>query len=468
MDIFGTVVSAADLAVKVVGYIQAVKGAKEDRRRLLPEISALGALLQVLRGRLGDSTTNGAGGSFSSRLVMAGIEAPLRECEGALRDTVTRLERLVLDVNTGKSFSFTERMRDIRWPFRQEEIGTMLDRIERLKSLVSLAFQTSLMEFVEKAHDELAAVGLNVTGIESAVSAIEADQRAHAEKTESLYVDLQALGWTLRDSANSIAKIESTIAIMNRNQQDQLMKESLIQADLAIIKEGRELQEVLKWLSPLDFNGKHNAAFEKHAPGTGEWFLGHPKFLAWQQGEYKVLWCPGGPGVGKSALVRRLQERTSENMAVVYIYFDYTIKYAVAQLLEALLSQLMRRRTTRSGMESLRSYMAGNRRPTLDELINILKAEAETYTRDTSAGYLEPAFLPHPGTRARLDLNYSQINSLTSWPTRKIYGNTLESAFRVALGLSNDYWRRICRFTKRLSPESWIRRLGCFYWPDCI
>ncbi|KAF8873561.1 hypothetical protein BD779DRAFT_1476941 [Infundibulicybe gibba] len=177
MDVFGTVVSAIDLTVKLVGYLQAVKGAKEDRRRLLSEISALGALLQVLHGRLGNSAISGAGGGFSNRLVIAGIEEPLRKCEEALRDAVERLERLVLNVSAGKSSSFAVKMKDIRWPFRQGEIRTMFDRIERLKSLVSLAFQTSLMEFVEMARDELVAVGLNMARIESTVSAIEADQR---------------------------------------------------------------------------------------------------------------------------------------------------------------------------------------------------------------------------------------------------------------------------------------------------
>ncbi|KAF8873566.1 hypothetical protein BD779DRAFT_1790794 [Infundibulicybe gibba] len=187
MDVFGTVVGAINLAVKLVGYLQAVKGAKEDRRKLLPEISALGTLLQVLHGRLRNSTTNGAGGSFSNRLVMAGIEEPLHKCEEALRGTAERLEGLVSNVGAGKSFSFAERMKDVRWPFRQGEIKAMLDRIERLKSLVSLAFQTSLMEFVEKAHDELAAVGLNVARIGPAVSAIEADQRGLGLDTPGFY-----------------------------------------------------------------------------------------------------------------------------------------------------------------------------------------------------------------------------------------------------------------------------------------
>ncbi|KAF8876833.1 hypothetical protein BD779DRAFT_1559274 [Infundibulicybe gibba] len=178
-----------------------------------------------------------------------------------------------------KSLSLAEK-KGIRWLFHQGEIKTMLDRIERLKSLVSLTFQTSLVEFVEKAHDELVAMGLNVAKIGSTVLAIEADQRAHMRKTESLHVDLQALGWTLRDSANTTTKVERTVATIDRSQQDQAS------------------EKVLRWLSSLDFSRKHNATFEKHAPGTGEWFLGHSEFLAWRQGEYKVLWCPGGPGVG--------------------------------------------------------------------------------------------------------------------------------------------------------------------------
>ncbi|KAF8886196.1 hypothetical protein BD779DRAFT_1673365 [Infundibulicybe gibba] len=257
MDVFGTVVGAIDLAVKLVGYLQAVKGAKEDRRKLLPEISALGALLQVLRGRLGNSTTTdgaASGRSFSDRLVMAGIEEPLRLCLPS---------------------QLLKRIREPIWR-----------RPNRLTS------------------------------------------------------------WTLRDSTNSITKVEHAVAMIDRNQQNQ------------------GLQAVLKWLSPLDFSGKHSAAFETH-PGSKaniryygalavrEWINCHPS----------------------------LQERISEDTAVVYVYFDYTVKYTIAQLFETLLSQFMRRRATQSGMESLQSYMAGGRRPTLDELVSILRTEAETYAR---------------------------------------------------------------------------------------
>ncbi|KAF8877679.1 hypothetical protein BD779DRAFT_1475082 [Infundibulicybe gibba] len=176
MDVFGTIVGAIDLVGKLIRYLQAVKGAREDRQRLLSEVSALGALLDVLRGRLGDTNTNSdSGGSISDRLVKAGISRPLRMCCDALNPIVDGLRRLPPDIGTSPNRA--GKMRELRWPFRQEEIRIALENIERLKSLVSLALQMSLMEFIEKARDELVAVGLTIEEIKSAVSSLEAGQR---------------------------------------------------------------------------------------------------------------------------------------------------------------------------------------------------------------------------------------------------------------------------------------------------
>ncbi|KAF8867563.1 hypothetical protein BD779DRAFT_1464179 [Infundibulicybe gibba] len=100
-----------------------------------------------------------------------------------------------------------------------------------------------------------------------------------------------------------------------------------------------------QWLSPLDFGEKQNTTFEKHAPDTGEWFLEHSKFLAWTRGEFKTLWCPGNPGVGKSIMaslvIHKLGEVISEDIALVFIYFEYSkATYTMTQLAEAILKQL--------------------------------------------------------------------------------------------------------------------------------
>ncbi|KAF8878421.1 hypothetical protein BD779DRAFT_1210982 [Infundibulicybe gibba] len=127
MDVFGAVTTAIDLAGKLIGYLQAVKGAKEDRLKLLSEISALEALLQVLH------------------LVKAGINRPLHACLEALKPIIRGLERLLPNANFGTSSTLSERMKDIKWPFHQTDIKVALGNIERLKTLASLALQTSLM-----------------------------------------------------------------------------------------------------------------------------------------------------------------------------------------------------------------------------------------------------------------------------------------------------------------------------------
>ncbi|KAF8878405.1 hypothetical protein BD779DRAFT_1210392 [Infundibulicybe gibba] len=176
MDIFGTAAGAIGLVGKLVAYLQAVKGAKEDHLKFLLEVSTLGALLEVLQTRLGTGADD-SNENVSSKLVKARIGGPLRACYGALQSTVEGLERLVSNVNTGRPSPLAEMMRDLRWPFRQEDIRATLDKIGRLKNLISLALQTSLMDFIEKARDELAIVGLNVEGIRSTVASLEADQR---------------------------------------------------------------------------------------------------------------------------------------------------------------------------------------------------------------------------------------------------------------------------------------------------
>ncbi|KAF8877673.1 hypothetical protein BD779DRAFT_1789460, partial [Infundibulicybe gibba] len=207
MDVFGTVLGAIDLVGKLIGYLQAVKGAREDRQKLLSEVSALGALLEVLRGRLShQASVNDDGDSISDLLVKAGINRPLQM-------------RILPDTNTGTS-TLAGKMRDLRWPFLREEIKMALGNIERLKSLVSLALQTSLMEFIEKARDELAAVGLTIEEIKSVVSSLEAGQRAHTKRIELVQDDLTSLGAVLQGTANGIAEIRNTI---DRNQEGEII-----------------------------------------------------------------------------------------------------------------------------------------------------------------------------------------------------------------------------------------------------
>ncbi|KAF8874888.1 hypothetical protein BD779DRAFT_1476331 [Infundibulicybe gibba] len=143
MDIFGTVVGAIDLAGKLIEYVKAIKGSKQDRLDLLSELSTLKALLEIMSGRLDDSDADGSGDDISNKLVKAGIKCPLHACYRSLQSTVDDLDHVV-QKSTGTS-PFVGIIKDLAWPFRREEIRTTLGHIEHLKSLISLALQTSLV-----------------------------------------------------------------------------------------------------------------------------------------------------------------------------------------------------------------------------------------------------------------------------------------------------------------------------------
>ena len=55
----------------------------------------------------------------------------------------------------------------------------------------------------------------------------------------------------------------------------------------------QELQDILNWLSPLNFSAKQNDIFGRWHEGTGQWLLDNTVFKTWVNGNSKVLWCPG-------------------------------------------------------------------------------------------------------------------------------------------------------------------------------
>jgi len=52
-------------------------------------------------------------------------------------------------------------------------------------------------------------------------------------------------------------------------------------------------QELVNWISPLNFNEQQDAAFGKRTKGTGTWLLQSSQFKDWMVNTSRVLWCPG-------------------------------------------------------------------------------------------------------------------------------------------------------------------------------
>lgn len=57
--------------------------------------------------------------------------------------------------------------------------------------------------------------------------------------------------------------------------------------------ESKERDQILSWLSRLNFWHKQNDYFSGRQQGTGEWLLDVQEFKDWIQGTTGVLWCHG-------------------------------------------------------------------------------------------------------------------------------------------------------------------------------
>ncbi|KAF9010816.1 ankyrin repeat-containing domain protein [Cyathus striatus] len=304
MDIFGTIVSAIDLAEKITGFLRKARSADDDYSKLLYELSALQPLLSLLR----------------SRLI----------------DPKSLAERLGCHKDKGKLEAFVFAL---KWPFKIGEIEDHLQKIERTKSLVFLSCQVSLMSFISSVESELQNIGVNVEEAKSTLKDIEEKQRIYMNKLESLHGHVQTLGFELTDH---------------------------------FIHMGAKITE---------------ATNNVNVSGTGNWFLEHDKFQTWLLQNSGMLWCYGGPGIGKTFLasvaVNYIQDYTtkSPDMTVLFVYMNYQKTLTTTELLRIILKQFGKYGFTEGNRKQFAIHKKAESNPTEDHLITMLKDEMENRSR---------------------------------------------------------------------------------------
>ncbi|KAK5404516.1 hypothetical protein LTR06_009663 [Exophiala xenobiotica] len=81
---------------------------------------------------------------------------------------------------------------------------------------------------------------------------------------------------------------------------------------LTVARDNEEILRIADWLAPATYLEQQNDYFSKVLPGTGQWLLTHPSYLAWRSGSDPTLLLPGIPGAGKtflaSVLINDLQK----------------------------------------------------------------------------------------------------------------------------------------------------------------
>ena len=160
--------------------------------------------------------------------------------------------------------------------------------------------------------------------------------------------------------------------------------------DLQLSKDHRERQELLEWISPLNFPAQQSAIFNRRQEGTGQWLFESPEFKKWLSKSGQTLLCRGIPGAGKTMLasitVDHLQRAFHpKNIPVTYIYCDYKRQdeQTPANLIASILKQLLQHCDSipESVRRSHRHHVNSVTRLALNEVYDMLTNEFAYFSR---------------------------------------------------------------------------------------
>ena len=135
LSVSASITALLQLASTVIQYLNSVKGASEDRRRILSELASVTGILYILQDQADQAKQDH---QWSSTLQSLNLpEGPLSQFRSALERLSSKLAPPTTPLKKlGKV---------IVWPFQQEEIREILDSIERQKALLNLARQNDHM-----------------------------------------------------------------------------------------------------------------------------------------------------------------------------------------------------------------------------------------------------------------------------------------------------------------------------------
>ncbi|KAI9931069.1 hypothetical protein MW887_010726 [Aspergillus wentii] len=182
-------------------------------------------------------------------------------------------------------------------------------------------------------------------------------------------------------SVDNLAPITELLGIVSKTEANVDMVKSMLDC--------KEDDEILNWITSVDYSRQQNDYFQKAQPGTGQWLLDSTEFQEWLEGS--TLFCPGIPGAGKtiitSIVTNNLLKRTSGDpgIGVAYIYCNFNRKseQKFDSLLSSLLKQLaQQQKPLHKTVKSLyKRHKAQRTRPSLDEIKNALHSVVGMYSK---------------------------------------------------------------------------------------
>ncbi|CCM02990.1 uncharacterized protein FIBRA_05105 [Fibroporia radiculosa] len=175
------------------------------------------------------------------------------------------------------------------------------------------------------------------------------------KKLESILADMQHDAQEIGKRAGTLQAIElrgehEEAAIARREAADEMRRAEEERRDQRLFREERRREapnerfnNLCSKLSSLDTNApnflRRDKFLKNHIPGTCQWLLEHPDFVAWTgEASPPVLWLHGPPGSGKSTLCSTVSSRLD---TVAFHFCDFAQQYKPYEILRMLALQLL-------------------------------------------------------------------------------------------------------------------------------
>ncbi|KAK6340277.1 hypothetical protein TWF730_002041 [Orbilia blumenaviensis] len=155
----------------------------------------------------------------------------------------------------------------------------------------------------------------------------------------------------------------------------------------------RTRNEILEWLTPIDYFDQQAFNLRKQQPGSCQWFLEHTKFQKWLDHgiDKRIMFCPGIPGAGKTILtamvINQLQSRFREDPKIGIAYFYCNFQRHNEQKIDDILMSLLKQLTQQQisipdVVQGLYKKCTSRKfRPHTDEIIAAIHSVSKLYTR---------------------------------------------------------------------------------------
>jgi hypothetical protein len=244
----------------------------------------------------------------------------------------------------------------LKWPFKEKEVGRIVDAIERDKSLLELALTNDSRMLIQSI-------------------------KKHARENDK---QLALLIETIRDF--SLDNEEQIFQL-----KDDLLHITYLQTKISHGQDEQERNAILDWLSPVDYAPQQSDFISRRQPKTGQWFLDSPEYNNWLQTTNSVLYCHGMPGAGKTMisaividdLIARYKGISGVATAYLYCNFNRRHEQQATDLMLSLLKQLTQASPVipHSVKAMHQKHTAEKSRPLIDEISRSIQSVISTYFR---------------------------------------------------------------------------------------